>query len=154
MAQQGREVTILEMLDHLNDGGNPLHGYALSLEMKKLHIKVVLSVKAVKINKDGVAAEPVDENMNPEPCSTVASATLDSPSYWQTFKVDEDDREPRLYKADTVIYAVGQKPRWEDAEKIRCIAPEFYMIGDCLTPKNIAQATNTARFVARDIGRL
>ena len=154
LAQQGRQVTILEMLDHLNDGGNPLHGYALSQEIKKLNIKVVLSVKAVEINPAGVMGEPTDENMNLEPSSTVERATLDSPNYWQTFKVDENDRKSRLYRADTVIYAVGQNPRWDEAEKLRCIAPVFHMIGDCLMPKNIAQATSAARVVARDIGRI
>ena len=153
LAQMGREVTILEMMARLNDGGNPLHAYALSQQIDALGIEVALSVKAVEISNDGVLTEPADVDTGLEPSSTVERAALDSPSYWQMFKADEDSK-PRLYAADTVIYAVGQLPLWEEAVKIQCCAPEFYMIGDCQSPKNIEQATLTARTVARDIGRL
>jgi len=55
--------------------------------------------------------------------------------------------------ADTVIYAAGQRPLREDAEALRFCAPEFYMLGDCVTPKNIVAATQAAFQLARDIGR-
>jgi 2,4-dienoyl-CoA reductase-like NADH-dependent reductase (Old Yellow Enzyme family)/thioredoxin reductase len=154
LAQKGREVTILEMMDQLNNGGNPLHGYALGQQINKLQMKVVLSTKAVDISNDGVTGEPVRENINLEPCSTIERAALDSSSYWQLFKADENNNEPRLYAADTVIYSVGQTPLWDEAEQIRCCAPEFHMIGDCQAPTNIEQATRIARSIARDIGRI
>jgi NADPH-dependent 2,4-dienoyl-CoA reductase/sulfur reductase-like enzyme len=53
--------------------------------------------------------------------------------------------------ADTVIYAVGQRPQWEEADALRFLAPEFYQIGDCLAPKNIREATRTAYAVANAI---
>ena len=59
----------------------------------------------------------------------------------------------KLYPADTVIYAVGQRPESEAALALRFCAPEFYQIGDCLTPKNITAATGAAFQIARDIGR-
>jgi hypothetical protein len=52
-----------------------------------------------------------------------------------------------------VIYAVGQRPRSEEAGALRFLAPEFHQLGDCLTPKNIAEATRLAYNVARDVGR-
>ena len=55
--------------------------------------------------------------------------------------------------ADTVIYAAGQRPLREDALALRDCAPEFYMLGDCVTPKNIVAATQAAFQLARDIGR-
>lgn len=58
----------------------------------------------------------------------------------------------KLFPADTVIYAVGQRPLWDEAEKFRTIAPEFQMIGDCRAPRIIADATREAYYVARDIG--
>ena len=58
-----------------------------------------------------------------------------------------------LFEADTVIYAAGQAPLREEADALRFSAPEFYQIGDCLTPKSIAEATRLAYNVARDIGR-
>ena len=60
----------------------------------------------------------------------------------------------KLYEADTVIYAVGQRPLADEAEKFRFCAPEFYTIGDCVTPATIYQATSQAFYAARDIGRL
>lgn len=60
----------------------------------------------------------------------------------------------KFFAADTVIYAVGQRPMAEDALALRFCAPEFYQIGDCLTPKNITNATGSAFAIARDIGRI
>ncbi len=54
---------------------------------------------------------------------------------------------------DTVIYAVGQRPREGEALALYDCAPEFYQIGDCSVPKNIMEATQQAYFIARDIGR-
>jgi hypothetical protein len=61
---------------------------------------------------------------------------------------------PRLLEADTVVYAVGQKPLWDEADALRFYAPEFHQIGDCLSPRNILEATTAATAIARDIGRL
>jgi 2,4-dienoyl-CoA reductase-like NADH-dependent reductase (Old Yellow Enzyme family)/thioredoxin reductase len=60
----------------------------------------------------------------------------------------------KLLEADTVIYAVGQKPLRAEADALRFCAPEFYQIGDCLTPKNITEATRAAYNTARDLGRI
>jgi 2,4-dienoyl-CoA reductase-like NADH-dependent reductase (Old Yellow Enzyme family)/thioredoxin reductase len=59
----------------------------------------------------------------------------------------------RLVPADTVIYAVGQKPLFEETAALSQTAPDFYPIGDCLAPKNIMSATSMAFSVARNIGR-
>ncbi len=55
--------------------------------------------------------------------------------------------------ADTVVYAVGQKPLTEEASALHDCAPEFYQLGDCITPKNIMNATRSAYGAAMDIGR-
>ena len=59
-----------------------------------------------------------------------------------------------FYKADTVIYAVGQRPLADETEQFRFCAPEFYIVGDCGTPATIYQATSQAYYAARDIGRI
>lgn len=59
----------------------------------------------------------------------------------------------RFFFADTVIYAVGQRPLQEEASALRFCAPEYYQIGDCVAPSNIMNATSTAFTIARDIGR-
>ena len=61
--------------------------------------------------------------------------------------------EEKFFPADTVIYAVGQRPESEAALSLRFCAPEFYQIGDCIAPKNISNATGSAFQIARDIGR-
>jgi pyruvate/2-oxoglutarate dehydrogenase complex dihydrolipoamide dehydrogenase (E3) component len=122
LANMGKDITIIEMLPALNDGGNMLQGVAIGLEIRKLGISVRLGTKALEISGSGVAVE------GPEGQTLVA--------------------------ADTVIYAVGQKPLREDADALRFCAPEFYQIGDCLTPKNITEATKAAYQIARDIGRI
>ena len=60
----------------------------------------------------------------------------------------------RFFPADTVIYAVGQKALSDEASALRFCAPEFYQIGDCVTPLNIMNATGTAFTIARNIGRV
>ena len=60
---------------------------------------------------------------------------------------------PLSIMADTVIYAVGQKPLRDEAAALKSCAGEFYQIGDSVTPKNILAATQTAWTIARDIGR-
>ena len=59
----------------------------------------------------------------------------------------------KLFEADTVIYAAGQVPLRAQADALRLSAPEFHQIGDCVTPKNIYDATRLAYNIARDIGR-
>jgi 2,4-dienoyl-CoA reductase-like NADH-dependent reductase (Old Yellow Enzyme family)/thioredoxin reductase len=54
-------------------------------------------------------------------------------------------------KADTVVYATGQKPLQDEAAAFSDCAFEFYQIGDCLTPENILAATQAAYLTARDI---
>jgi NADPH-dependent 2,4-dienoyl-CoA reductase/sulfur reductase-like enzyme len=59
-----------------------------------------------------------------------------------------------FFPADTVAYATGQAPLRELCLELHDCAPEFYQIGDCLTPRNILATTQEAYTVARDIGRL
>ena len=59
-----------------------------------------------------------------------------------------------LYPADTVIYATGQRPLWDEAIELHDCAPEFYQLGDCLEPRNIFSATQEAFTMARNIGRI
>ena len=64
------------------------------------------------------------------------------------------DGSEEFLECDTVIYATGQRPLWDAAKALAPCAPEFYQLGDCVTQKNVFQATQTAAHVARNIGRL
>ena len=55
-------------------------------------------------------------------------------------------------KADTVIYAAGMRAQRDAAIALSQCAPEFIMLGDCQTPKNIIAATQPAHTAAMLIG--
>ena len=55
-------------------------------------------------------------------------------------------------EADTVIYAAGMRALRDEAVALSQCAPEFVMLGDCQTPKNIIAATQVAHTAAMLIG--
>jgi hypothetical protein len=57
------------------------------------------------------------------------------------------------FDADTVIYAVGQKSLADETMALYDCAGRFIPVGDCVLPRNIAEATSAAYSVAKDIGR-
>ena len=143
MAMQGREVTLLEMMPELNDGGNNLTGLAVSGEFEKYGVRVSTATRAVEINDEGVLGEFT--GAKPEGEHMVFALPL-YPAMGESGTM--------LFPADTVAYAVGQRSRREEALALRECAREFYMIGDCMVQKNIHQASSGGYFTARDLGRL
>ncbi|UWG98878.1 FAD-dependent oxidoreductase [Dehalobacter sp. DCM] len=121
LISKGKKVKIIEMLDHISDGGNFLHILGLKVEMKKRGLEVYFNTKAKEITLNGVIGESADGE--------------------------------KFFTADTVVYAVGQRPLRQEAIAMNCCAPEFYQIGDCKAPRNITSATTEAFMIARDIGR-
>ena len=59
----------------------------------------------------------------------------------------------KYFECDTVVYAVGLKPLFEEASSLRSCARRFYSLGDCVTPATISEANETAATIAREIGR-
>ena len=55
-------------------------------------------------------------------------------------------------EADTVIYAAGMRAQRDAAIALSQCAPEFIMLGDGQTPKNIIAATQPAHTAAMLIG--
>jgi 2,4-dienoyl-CoA reductase-like NADH-dependent reductase (Old Yellow Enzyme family)/thioredoxin reductase len=144
LAQNGREVTVVEMLPRTCASeddketserfsafggmvvGDPLvHGISIREYLKAhpdLKMTIKTSTKALEITDKGMAVE------GPGGARTI--------------------------EADTVIYSVGQRPLREEAQALRDCAPEFCALGDCVTPRNIFAATQSAWTIARDIGRV
>jgi 2,4-dienoyl-CoA reductase-like NADH-dependent reductase (Old Yellow Enzyme family)/thioredoxin reductase len=149
----GRNVTIIEMMETLSDGGNPVHGLALINEMNKYNIQVSTATRATEITDKGAIGVYVGSAYTLPICPTVDAAVLHSNSFGRVVRADAAEGSRKLFEADTVIYAVGQRPLHDEADRLRFCAPEFHQIGDCLTPKNINQAIGMASTVARDIGR-
>ena len=141
LSMKGSNCTIIEMLPDLNTGGNNLHALAISGQMKKYGIHASTGTKALEITDKGVLCE-------------YTGATPSERFIFDMPKVYPDaESGTHLYEADTVIYAVGQKPLMEESEALRSCAPEFYAIGDCIVPKDIWTATTNAYYIARDLGR-
>jgi len=138
----GKKCTVVEMMPNLNDGGNNLHGLALTGELKKYGVKISPATKAVSIGDDGVVCEYT--GAEPAPAFRFGMGIF-----------YPDGKEGTVtFPADTVIYAVGQRPLWDEANALRSIVPEFYQVGDCVAPKNIYEATHNAHYIARDLGRI
>ena len=57
LAGLGREVTVVEMLPMLNNGGNVLHQNALDVEIKARGIRLALGTRVMKIDGSGVTGE-------------------------------------------------------------------------------------------------
>jgi len=121
LLSKGRNVKILEMQDHISDGGNILHILGLKNEIKKRGLDIEFNTIAKEITGTGVVCE--------------------------TGGIE------KVFEADTVICAVGQTPLREEAIALGFCAPEFHMLGDCVSSRNITDATSEAFHIARNIGR-
>ena len=121
LISKGRNVKIVEMLDHISDGGNFLHILGLNAEIRKRGLEISFNTAAKEITMNGVVC--VSEGAE------------------------------KVFRADTVIYAVGQSPARDAAIALGSCAPEFHMLGDCVSPRNITSATSEAFMVSRNIGR-
>jgi len=51
------------------------------------------------------------------------------------------------------MYVVGMRALEEDMRALNDCAPEFYPIGDCISPRNITAAVTEGYMTARNIGR-
>ena len=137
---QGCECQIIEMDSNLRDNGEMLHGLAISTQFKKYGVKISTSTKALEINNDGVLAEYT--GTKPIPGRRFALPLYPADAAEGT----------HLYEADTIAYAVGMKPRWQEAFDLRTCAPIFHQVGDCCVPRNIYFATSDAHFIVNDLG--
>ncbi|MDR1706540.1 MAG: NAD(P)/FAD-dependent oxidoreductase [Prevotella sp.] len=68
--------------------------------------------------------------------------------------IGENENGRNLYEADTVIYAVGQKPLWEEANALHDCAPLVYQVGDCMAARNIFNANSMAYIAANNLGTM
>jgi 2,4-dienoyl-CoA reductase-like NADH-dependent reductase (Old Yellow Enzyme family)/NADPH-dependent 2,4-dienoyl-CoA reductase/sulfur reductase-like enzyme len=151
LAGLGRKITIIEMMEYLNDGGNLCHGLALNNEIRKFGIKISTGTRVLEINDQGVIGAYVGNAFTLPPSKIVQIARGTSNTFDRAIRSEAEKGSQHLFAADTVIYAIGQQSLHTEADALRFSAPEFYQIGDCLAAKNIQQATGMAFTVARDI---
>ncbi|WKY45223.1 FAD-dependent oxidoreductase [Eubacteriaceae bacterium ES2] len=117
----GKKVKIIELTDHVNDGGNFLHMLGLKYEIIKRELDIQFNTSVKEIKENGL--------------------------------VCESDGKETFIEADTIIYAVGQKSRRDEAAALNFCGSEFYLVGDVIAPRDITSANSEAFLTSRNIGR-
>ena len=153
MAQShGRDITVIEMADHIAGVPTPCKGGTLP-EMPAMTTGERIGSLTIFKGDNVVHSNAIREAMKATPnircyASTSAAYVTD-----EGLVVRDAVNGEYLIPADTVIYAVGQKPLTDEAYALADCAPEFYPLGDCIAPRNILAATQEAEQVVLDIGR-
>jgi NADPH-dependent 2,4-dienoyl-CoA reductase/sulfur reductase-like enzyme len=122
LAMQGKAVTVVEMLDVVARDANRHHKSALTQEMEKYARNMKIVTK------------------------TKAKAITE-----EGLLCEGPDGKEVLYKADTVICAVGYKSLTSVIDQLRTIVPEFYDIGDCVKPRTVTEAIRTGYNAAMEL---
>jgi len=142
LAQMGRDITIVERL--------PMTVATLEEQSTSDRISNPLSIELGVNLVHGVA---MAQELKKLPNLKVMTSAEVLEVTGNSLKVSKGGQELNI-EADSVICAAGYAPLSDEALALRALAPEFYQIGDCLTPRNILAATREAHQVALDIGRL
>ena len=119
LAMDGKEVTVIEMLDIVCPDANPRYRLLLMTQLEK-YITCKTEMCGLRVTKEGIVC------------------------------ADKDGSEI-LFKADTVICAVGQKPLRNVAQSLRDSAPEVIEIGDCVKASNVTEAVFRGYWAGIDI---
>lgn len=133
LAKTGHEVTIVEMLDRVAAESYGMYREALLLEMERMGVKTITSVRCVGMAPDGVWLEPAT-------CVTEGANALDAKeqtSFW--------------LKADAVVYALGMCPvDTSELERAAGHVPCFE-IGDCSRPGRVDAAIKQGFLAAMNV---
>lgn len=118
LAEDGHQVHVIEATDKLNSKGHMLYRIGIAEAMKKVEDRLITHVST--------SCTEIKENGVCISCEGKA----------------------KFIEADTVLMAVGQRPRSEEAFSYYDITPQTYMIGDCDKIGKVLEATNNAYFIA------
>ncbi|NLT16042.1 MAG: FAD-dependent oxidoreductase, partial [Clostridiales bacterium] len=121
LADNGRAVTIAEMTDTLASNSNANQQRTV---LKKLNEYDNITVKT------GYTGVRVDGK--------------------GLVCVDKTGKEV-LIEADTIIYALGQRSLYKEAEQLLDTAPEVILVGDCVRPGTVKEAISRGFHAAMDI---
>ena len=143
-AKAGKSVVIL---------GGGLVGAELAIHLSEMGRKCTIIEMLPELNNGGNILHGVALGIRLRDCGVEVHTGTKALEITDKGVIAENADGQKLYEGDTVIYAIGQKPLREEADELRFCAPEFHQIGDCLSPKNITEATKAAYYIVRDIGR-
>ncbi|MCF0120283.1 MAG: FAD-dependent oxidoreductase, partial [Oscillospiraceae bacterium] len=144
-SKAGKNVVIL---------GGGLVGAELAIHLSELGRKVTIIEMMPELNNGGNILHGVALGIKLRDNGIDVNLSTKALEITEKGVIAENADGQKLYEGDTVIYAIGQRPLRAEADALRFCAPEFYQIGDCLTPKNITEATKSAYYIVRDIGRI
>ena len=121
LAEQGNEVTIVEMLSRPADDMERLNRRGLLDKLPELGVKILVEKKVTDISDEGVIVRDVSTGVT-----------------------------ERLY-AGQVVIAMGVKPVNPIAVAVEDELPELYVIGDCAGPRNVIDAVYEGSVCARRV---
>lgn len=139
LLREGHEVTLLEVADKIGAAANLLYRGALEEEFALHKDKLSVKTKVIceEITETGVRIRSAESERD----------ILDMHEHEAS-----DNRENRqVIEADSVVYCVGMIPRKELAESFTDIVYDVRMIGDCLAPRRINEATHEGYFAGHFI---
>jgi len=123
LAQQGKKVTIIDMLslEQIDANAPFVDSRFLRSMLKELKVDIITEVKLEAITGSGAV-------------------------------ITDKKREKREIPCDTVVLALGVRPRSEVAEKFKDAAPDVKIIGDCNNERgNLMSATAEGFFAAIEL---
>jgi NADPH-dependent 2,4-dienoyl-CoA reductase/sulfur reductase-like enzyme len=120
LAEQGKDITIIEMLDEIPVEMERACKMVLLDQFAKYDVKMIPGVKLEEIRDSGVVV--IDKN-------------------WKR----------RVIEGDTVVLALGLKPRTVLVEEFKKTFPNVYPIGDCVQARKIFEAIQEGAHIARQI---
>jgi pyruvate/2-oxoglutarate dehydrogenase complex dihydrolipoamide dehydrogenase (E3) component len=121
LAESGKKVTIVEMLDVIGDPLNWRHTLPLVRRMNNTPtLSYRTSLKCVEITSSSI-------------------------------KVADGKGKEQIIEADTVVLAAGMLSNTDTVEQLRGCVSNFYPIGDCVKPQKIREAMQGGYFTALDI---
>jgi len=121
LAEEGHLVSIIEATDTLNAQGHMLYRIGIRHAMDKVKENITCFMSSLCI-------EIQDHGV-----------------------VIEKEREQIMIEANTVLIAVGQASKKEEAYRFYNITPATYTVGDCDRVAKVLEATNEAYFIAANL---
>ena len=122
LAERGHEVDIVEATGQLNSNGHMLYRIGIRHAMDEVKDRIHVHLKAL--------------------CSEIRD---DGVVY------RDEEGEEHFIGADTVLSAVGLRPRTEEAYRFFGIARQSYLLGNCEKVGLVLHATNDAYFLAASL---
>lgn len=124
LAEAGKQVTLVELLPHIGfQKEDASFVYALPLLLR-------------------IERHP---NITVYTCARCTEISGDS------IAVALESGQVRRIETDAVICATGLKANWKEAESLIGCAEQVIFLGDCITPKRVADATGRAYFAAMNL---